>query len=270
MTKIFSNNAHFHNKNPIVFGFLIVGVFAVVFALFKIISQQPHTLYARVKVSQGLWWANTSKPTSWMVNAVKKGDVEKNLGGRPIIEVLEVRSYPWWDTEQFDIYLVLKLEADYNERREQYMFKRSNISVGAPIDMVLNNVTLTGTVMETSPEPFKDIYAEKEIILSATKLDKRISDTIEVGDSFSDGVETVFEIVEVEKKPSYLLNSSVGNNYPIEAVEYEDVTLRARIKVRNQNGIYMYRQEIPLSIGKSINIVADTTVLTNFTITEIM
>ena len=33
--------------------------------------------YTRVKVSQGLWWANTAKPSIWMLKAFKKVTLKK-------------------------------------------------------------------------------------------------------------------------------------------------------------------------------------------------
>ncbi|MEK9179376.1 MAG: hypothetical protein AAB893_02820 [Patescibacteria group bacterium] len=83
--------------------------FVGVVSVYKLFFAKDIYAYTRVKVSQGLWWANTAKPSILMLKAFKKGDVEKSLTGKPSVEILAVRYYPYWGTDQFDVYLDLKL-----------------------------------------------------------------------------------------------------------------------------------------------------------------
>src|SRR3989344_5717272 len=94
-----------------------VGIFilVVIIALVKVSTSKPDYLYVKVKLSQGLWWASTQKPSIWFINAIKKGEIEYNLLGKPAAEILEVRYYsiPYSllapSKDQFDIYATVKL-----------------------------------------------------------------------------------------------------------------------------------------------------------------
>ncbi|MFZ5932514.1 MAG: hypothetical protein ACOYT7_00280, partial [Patescibacteria group bacterium] len=143
------------------FLFLLIPVFVLAVSFLKTASGKPTYLFAKVKASQGLWWAASAKPNIWFPASIKKGDIETNLLGQPIAEVLEVRYYPYVIEgtpyeDKFDIYLTVKLAADFNKRSQKAIFKRSALSVGSPIELNFPTSAISGTIIEMSPEEFKE------------------------------------------------------------------------------------------------------------------
>ena len=116
--------------------FLICIAFVGLILLSRIFARPEQLIYAKVKVSQGLWWANTSRPPIWLAKAFQKGDIERNLTGEPIVEILSARYYPWWTEGQYDVYLTLRLKVTDNQKTKTHSFKRSTISVGSPIELI--------------------------------------------------------------------------------------------------------------------------------------
>ena len=107
---------------------IFLSAFVVVVA--KAVFTDNTYVYAKIKVSQGLWWANTARPSLWIANSIKKGDKEQGLGGNPLVEVQTVRYYPIssqnaiYQEPQYDVYLTVKMKVQYNKNTDSYSFKR--------------------------------------------------------------------------------------------------------------------------------------------------
>src|SRR3989344_8807952 len=100
---------NFAKANYFITIFIGIILFVGLVSVKKIFYTKPTLIYAKIKVGQGLWWAGGQKPGIWLANSIKKGDVERDLLGRSIAEVLNVRYYPWYAIDQYDIYLTVKL-----------------------------------------------------------------------------------------------------------------------------------------------------------------
>lgn len=240
--------------NYIISIFIVIVLMIGIISLIKLLKSDSEFVYAEVKVSQGLWWANVGKPAIWMVDSVHEGDTEVDGRGNVVSEIEEIRYYPARDDNLYDVYLLLKIKANYNENTSKYTFKRSVIGLGSPIELEFPNLQVSGTVMNLSKQPIKYQLLEKEIVLSKRLVASQEYNAIKVGDSYSDGKEKVFEVVDKQLTDSYIVYSSEGNNYPIEANIYKDVTLRAKIKVRVTNGLNIFGREQVIRAGKFFEI----------------
>src|SRR3989338_4596739 len=85
--------------------FLACIAFVVLVSGYKLFFTKPAYIYVRVKVGQGLWWAQTQKPGSWFLEAIKRAKEEKDLIGQPAVQILSVTYYPWYGSGQYDVYV---------------------------------------------------------------------------------------------------------------------------------------------------------------------
>ncbi len=243
-----------------------VGIFilVVIIVLVKISTSKPDYLYVKVKLSQGLWWASTQNPSLWFINAIKKGEVDTNLLGEPIGEILEVRYYPVPSSplvpakDQYDIYLTLKLSASYNERTNKYTFKRSSVTIGSPIELEFPSAQITGTIIDIGPEPFNHEYVEKEILLTHEEgyfKDLPFAyENIKVGDKYFDGTGEVFEVIDKRLKRKILVAADLsGRLIEQEVTSVQNIIVTAKVKVRKDGDRLIYGEEQILSPGARIN-----------------
>jgi len=256
-------------KNLPIVIFIGIIFFVGLVVLFKLFTAQEETVYAKVKVSQGLWWASTAKPSVWLANSFEKGLIETDLTGKPIVEVMTVRSYPWWNSDQYDIYLTLKIQASKNERTNVFTFKRAPIAVGSPVDLEFPEVQVSGTVMELSENPFKENRINKTIRLQKKYADQWEADAIEIGDTYYNGVETVAEILDKKVVPSSEVYVRVGNVYPFSTEDTYQVTVTARLMVQDDNDHLIYREEQPVQLGRTLNFQTSQLVYQDYIVTAI-
>jgi len=234
---------------------IFIGIILLVglIILLKLVTAKEETVYAKVKVSQGLWWASTAKPSVWLAQSFKQGMTETDLTGKPIVEIMSVRSYPWWNSEQYDIYLTLKIKASQNERTKVFTFKRAPIAVGSPIDLEFPEVQVSGTVIALSEKPFIENKTAKTVTLEKKYANRWEVDAIEVGDTYYDGVETVAEILEKQIIPSSEVYVRVGNVTPFSTEDTYTVVVTTRLHVENHNKELIYREEQPVQLGRTLN-----------------
>ncbi len=244
----------------IIFLFIIVCALTLVFALFKSTASETQYIYVKVKVSQGFWWASTSKPSPWYAKAIKKGDIEYNILGKPTAEILEVRYYSVFSKNEptenkYDIYLTIKLAADYNNRTQKYVFKRSNITISSPIELETQSTQITGTVIDVSEQEFADEYIEKTIFLTKNFAHPWEYEAIKVGDSYFDGEEIVFEVLgKNQVATSEIKTDYYGNLLPSTIDATSHIVIKAKVKVRIDNEELLFGEERILNSGARLTV----------------
>ncbi len=242
--------------------FIIVGALTLVFALFKFTASETEHVYVKIKVSQGFWWASSVKPNIWYAQAIKKGDIEYDLLRKPIAEILEVRYYPFFsETQQtedkYDIYLKVKLTANYDNRKEQYIFKRSSVVVGSPIELETLSSQISGTVIEVSESEFEDKYVEKVITLvkeeGFSNNSPYLFNSIKVGDKYFDGEGVVFEILDKKlQRTTLLVSDQLGNIYTRQSPSMQNIIIKAKVVVKEIDGLIFFGEEKLLTSGNSL------------------
>lgn len=235
----------------VLFGLFVL--FVSIVGLLRLLSREHQYLYIKVKVSQGLWWASSQRPSVWYLQSIKKGDKEFSLTGRPIAEVIDVRSFPWWSSDQFDVYLTLKLEAEKNERLHSYTYKREPLTIASPIDFDFPSTAINSTVIAISEQPFSEQYVERTVTLSKSAAYLWEYDAILTGDIFSDGQETRAEIVSKSSAPSSSLSRD-QNNYSGIMEQRRNITVKMKMKLKEQKGEYFLGEDQDIKVGKAINI----------------
>ena len=250
---------------PFIF-FAIVGTLATVVAIFflKSFFREPAYLYTKVKVSQGLWWASTSKPNLWMAKSVNVGDSEENLLGQKIAEVVEVRYYPYFAffsennpyDDKYDIYITAKIAVSQSGSTKKALFKRSAVGVGSPITFEFPDTQVTGTVIALSDIPFDDEYTDKTIYLTKRLAYPWEYDAIKIGETYFDGKEMVFKILGKTQTPTAAISADAYGNFTAQTLDQRRyLTVRASVKLKVKGEELFFGEEKQIKAGSLFAVV---------------
>lgn len=239
-------------------------------SFYKIFISKPTYIYAKVKMGQGLWWANTAKPSIWFVNSLKKGMVEKGLAGDTIAQILSVRYYPFWGSGQYDVYLTVKLKVSGNKKTGKYNFQRSTIGVGAPIDLEFPESQVSGTITGLSEKPRKYNYVEKTVYLTKRNAYPWEYDAINIGDSYFDGEEKTVEIIAKTATDTNSISADFFGNYNSSTIEGRKyIMVKAKIKGLMVNNQFVFGEDQIVSIGRSLNISTPSFIFQDYVVGKI-
>lgn len=237
-----------------ILGIVLCVLFVGLVSFYKLFISKPVYVYAKVKLGQGLWWAQTAKPNIWMVDQIKKGDSAKGLSGRKIIEVLSVTHYPVWGSDQFDTYLSLKLKVSQQKTTKSYLFNRDTLAVGSPVDLSFPTFASAGTVTQLSESPLNQKLEEKIITLVKRLAFPWEYDAIQIGDSYFDGESKVFEILDKKYSDSTAYSTESVPNLPAGPEARRYIEIKARIKVIDKDNQLVFGEEQIIRKGKGFNI----------------
>lgn len=242
-------------KNYFITVFFACIVFVGLVSFYKLFISKPYYIYTKVKLGQGQWWtASYNKPSIWLATSIKKGDFEKDLTGKTIVEVLGVKYYPWLYYDQFDVYLTLKLKVSANKKTKKYTFKRSSIGVGSPIELELSSTQVSGTIIELSEGEFDEEYVDKTIILTKKYAFPWEYEAIKAGDKYFDGEDYVFEILDKKATSTSILSSDSPGHISSSPEERKYINVKAKIKVKEKGEQLIFGEEQIIQPGKMITI----------------
>jgi hypothetical protein len=228
--------------------------FVALVSFYKLFISKPTYVYVKVKVGQGLWWASTQKPSIWFVKNFQKGDQELDLTGRPIAEILSVRYYPWWGSNQYDVYLLMKLKVS-KMGSGKYNFKRSAIGVGAPVDFEFPKVQFSATITELSEKPIKESYQEKIIYISKPFAYPWEYDSIKIGDKYFDGQENVAEVLEKQTTDEANVLVPYKSIIPQSFFQTrQQIIIKLKLKGQIKDNQFVFAEEQIIAPGKTINL----------------
>jgi hypothetical protein len=254
--------------------FIAVTVLVTSTALVKTATSESDYIYAKVKISQGFWWASTQSPNVWFINSLKAGDTEYGLLGKPIAEVLELRYYPTMSLPkyraQYDIFLTLKLAVDINTKTQKYVFKRSTIGVGSPIEFEFPSAQISGSVIEMSKAPPKNRLVEKDIIITKKQGFPWEVEAIKIGDEQFDGEEVVFKVTAKQALTTSRIDVSPYGNVNLGLKDPRRyITVRGKIKVREKGDLLIFGEEQIVTPGAELSLVTKNFVFDQFLVQEV-
>lgn len=266
-------------KNFFIPLFLVGILFVGIFLVGKSVFSQPSYVYVKVKVGQGLWWASTAKPNIWYASSIKKGDIKYGLSGKPEVEVLSVRHYPSptpnWVSNQYDVYVTLKIVASGNKKTGEYSYNRSALMVGSPISLQFPQVDLTGTVTDISANPIEEKYIAKTIyLIYQGGFNKDFSyryDNIRIGSKYNDGVEDVVEVLEknLEKNIWPVANNLTGEIYEREIESTQNIVVKVKVKLKETPEGLFYGEDYKITSNASVPFSTEDYFFENFQIRKI-
>jgi hypothetical protein len=254
---------------------VITILFVALVSFLKTASTPKKTVYAKVKVSQGFWWASTSKPELWFAKGIRKGDTEKSLLGQDIAKVINVTHYPYISPERgfedkYDIYLTVELAASYEGSSKEAVFKRSPLSIGSPIELSFPSSLVTGTIIDLSTTPLDNSFVEKTVVLTKRFAFPWEYEAIVIGDTYENGDEVVFEVLNKSQRQTSVISSDTFGNLnqqTNEATRY--ITILARVRASYKDGMLIFGEERLLSPGNILPVATSNLVYDNYVISEI-
>lgn len=237
-------------------------------AFYKIFISKPTYIYAKVKVGQGLWWATTQKPSSWYVQAIQNAGEQHDLIGTAKATLLNTVYYPSWTNGQYDVYTTLRLKV--SKGASGYIFNRETIGVSTPIDLEFPTVQFSGTVVALGRQPFHEQYEDKIVYLSKKYAYPWEYDQIQIGDSFSNGQDTIFKLLDKAKgETNEVLFNDQGKLISSETETYRYIIVKAKIKVKKAGGEYIFGEEYSLTPGRNIPLVTNNLSYNDYIITKV-
>lgn len=246
-------------KNYFISIILIIGSLTLVFALYKNILVKSDFVYARIAINYPESYY--LKPDIWLVSSLKKGDFQQSLLGQPEAEILDKTYYPSQnDITQFNIFLDLKLQANYNKNSGEYSFQRSTIAVGSPITLDFPSSHVTGTILYLGKNPIKETYVQKTVYLVLIGGYKKSSpyfyNSIAIGDKYFDGNRNVFEIIDkkLEKNVFAVTNNLTGLVSEGETDTTQDIIVTTKMNLLEKNNLLVFGQNQVVSIGNKLNL----------------
>jgi hypothetical protein len=276
----------FAKKNYFITASFAVILFVGIVSFYKLFAAKPTYVYTKVKLGQGLWWSLQIRPNIWFATSLKKGDKEYDLLGKPAAEILGVKYYPYYYPDQYDVYLTVRLKTSYNKKSDKYLFKRSSVSVGAPIELEFSSAQVSGTVIDLSSKEFADKYIEKTIYLTKKSAYPWEYDAIKIGDKYFDGENNVFEILgkSASDNPSLSVDrfsvndyipstENLGPAYPVipevipEGKKY--IVVKAKILVKEKNNQLLFGEEQTIRPGKLFNLFTSNFAFNDFVVGKI-
>ncbi|MFA5136796.1 MAG: hypothetical protein WC489_05375 [Patescibacteria group bacterium] len=268
--KILNKYLQFAINNYFILIFILAIGFVGIVSVYKLFFTKPTYIYAKIKVGQGLWWANTQKPSMWFIEAIKKANDEKDLAGKPIAKIMKVTYYPWWGSGQYDVYVEVKLKVSKVGKAGKYNFKRTTIGVGAPIDFEFDTVQFSGTVINLYEKEQKEIYTEKLVTITKKNAYPWEYDAIMAGDKFFNGETETLQVVNKQAIDTLSLSDDLYGNLPaISNDNRKYISVQLRLKGKAADNQFVYAEEQPIVPGKGINIGTSNFIFTDFVVAKI-
>ncbi len=236
---------------------------------------KPTFVYVKIQVGQGYWWASTQRPSIWFVNAIQQAKEQKDFSGTPLSKIVNVTYYPYYATNQYDIYVIARLKVTRRGKTGPYSFNRETIGVGTPIDLEFPNVQFSGAIMDISSKPITDSYIEKTVYLTKKSTQTWEFDAINVGDTFVNGKNIMFRILEKTKGDTYNglitdLNQNVPEQaFPVDTQPYTPIMLKTKMLLRKDKDQLFFAEDLAISPGKSFGITLSSSVLNGYTVTKV-
>lgn len=233
---------------------LVCVVCVLVIAFSKSAILKPQYIYVKIKMGEGSWWAQAGRPNIWYINSLKKDDVGYDLLGNTQAQILDVKHYRWYGSDQFDVFVTIKLRINKNKKTKQYIYNRSAITVSSPIDIQLADTDISGTVIQISDVPYKENYVNKTVILTKRYAFPWEYDAIHIGDTYSDGNETVFKVIDKQKTETTSLSADTYGNATADNTENRNfITVKAQVKVKESGGQLIFGEDQVLTVGGKMN-----------------
>ncbi len=239
-------------------------------SVYRLFMKKPTYIYVKVRVGQGLWWASTQKPSMWFVQALKSIKAEKDFIGNPLVQVLSVSYYPWYGSNQFDVYLNLKIRVSQMGKTDRFSFKRSVIGVGSPIDFEFDTTQFSGTIIKLSKIPIVETYTEKLVTITKKEAYPWEYDAIQIGDSVHNGLETVFQIISKDSIDTLRLTPDYyGNYFPDSKETKKYIIVKVKLRVAEVEDKLIYAEDQIVVPGKDINISTSHFTFSDFIIAKV-
>lgn len=238
---------------------VIFVVSAVVFAT-RYFETQSDYRFIRVEVTTNEWIKNRNqysyKTPSWMSQSIEVGQAERSPSGRIRAEIVDLENYERGN-DQAEIYLIVKLMADYNEKSRTYSYRGQSISIGEPIEFNFDETTVPGQILDNNYP--KDGYEVGDFTITLRYEDAEpwIIDQIQNEDTMKNRAtgEIIAKLIEFKTEPSNTTQVSQEENGKItfeNNTNLKDIVAKFKVKAHKEDGNWFFAGHQRLRVGSTI------------------
>jgi len=243
--------------------FILISVVMAIIFLVKFFGIKKDWVTIKVEVIPRNWAESYSpygyRTPFWMSDKLNIGQLEKNSSGKVIAEVIDIEKYERGN-EESEVYLIVKVKAQYNKVMGKYLFKGKPLDLGDAIELRLDNIHLFGQIIDKN-YPLTS-YKQKEIIIVGRwrAQDKWKISQVKSGDIMIDqgaGI-TIAEVLDIKIEPptkNMIVLSGLENTGKIEMednINKKDAVITLKIKVHKQNNRWYFAGHQKIKIGEVI------------------
>lgn len=246
--KVINKNFWF---NLLVFFLIIAVLGAGVKLLFK------REVWVKVEIwgTAGEWWWQTESPPEWIANAVSQGDVERDVDGKVIAEVLSIEKFtqPSDSSSNFlkkEFLIKARLKVVKNPKSGILRYRGDDLAIGKPLTLSFTDNSVTGNIVWI--EGVVDQRQETEVDLTLKLYDRYPweAEAISVGSVATDGIN---QIAQITNKKIDLAEMTVvtdkGEVFARVNPLKRDITLKLLVKAVKVDDQYFFSVYQPIKIG---------------------
>lgn len=225
--------------------------FAFLFFLAFFFKERLTWVNIGIKISSPSWWTTDTIPPHWLADNIKIGDKEIGIFNKPVAQIEDIQVFETGNNRK-DVYLTVKLKANYNERADRYTYKGQLVEVGAPIELHLGKTFVQGLITfiaEKEEEEEEFLITGKVISLFPWE-----AEAVKAGDEMADGQGRVIAKVKERKieLADYLTTDWQGNVYLRKRPDKRDVVYKIKIKTSKRGNNFYFREEQVVKVGKKL------------------
>lgn len=251
----------------------LIGLALLFGAIFLIlfVSKQEKWVTVEAKIIPEQWWWEVKYPPYWLVDQIKKGDVQYDSLGKKMAEVLEVKSYEWLDMRTYErsggrkiTYLTLRLKAGVEKRQGKLTFNYRPLEIGKPVELSVAKVGLKAVVNFIEGIPDGRVWEEKviearvidssEIFPETLGVQPWIAEAISVGSQMKDSQgKVIAEVLEKKVTPAQKIvitdnGRAVLTSDPLK----KDILLVLRLLTQKQEGVNYFLYDFKVKVDGDI------------------
>jgi len=233
--------------------FIIIIMASLVIGIVKFYKREDQWRLIKIQLTDKSqhWLAGTPY---WMGENIQIGDLEKGSGGEIIAEVVDIDSFERGD-ETRDVYLILKVKGFYNFNKDKFIYKNRPIEIGAPIELHLNKVLITGLVINEN-------FNEEEIESEWLKVKFKWMDVFPwQAEMFKPGLQMktgnreklIVEVLSVNSRLSEVAIETIYGNIRIAQNPLKrDVVLVFKLLAKKHGSEYFFAGHQKLKVGEPL------------------
>lgn len=241
---------------------LIIILFSVIFFFFYL-KRQNRYINITVKVTDDDVLYAYTDPNDFYANSFIVGDGEKNILGKNIIRIDQIRTYQTEENKKA-VYLDLQIEANYDPKRDQYYFRGQPLIYGQSILFSFSQVRFHALVVDFPN--FQDQSQEYKIKVKAQLrsndlkspdvygVPDYVANAIRPGDQIIDSQNQVIaQILDVDiQAAKRTVITDHGQVFLVNDPQLKDVYYLLELQVRDIQGRRYFNQDQEIIIGKVI------------------
>lgn len=242
--------------------YLLILIVFVIFSslVFVKLTKKSEWITVGVHITNNEWWWQQDKSTSyWLARDLVVGSLAKDVFGNNVAEVIDKQIIEDNENRQ-TVFVVLKLKADFDKKRNVYLFNSRPVEVGKDIDVTFADQNVEGIVSFFGSDAIQTQQAEAIVKVKFEWVDKDLAAMFKEGMMMTDGNQRkVIEVLNLKDEIySYWHFSDIrGQTIKVFDPNFRNVVADFRIKVFKNGNRYYFLDGSKMSIGSRFDLFLD-------------